>query len=187
MSFFNSESGSPLMAVGMLALIVAGIGGGAFLQGRSKDASTRAVVKKDLEVDEKTLEHFRLQIDRVQSDLDKSQDLVTTHQEWERLDGELRKSRPRATGLADQKTTLEEEVAVLRKEFDDYRTKYLRQIRTAAAGEKLDELSSRQGKVYRGVTIKRVTEAGLEFTHASGLATLKPDELADSWRERFQW
>jgi chromosome segregation ATPase len=176
-----------LAAVGMLALIVAGISGGAFLQGRFKDASTRAVVKKDIELDEKTMEHFRLQIDRVQSDLDKSQDLVTTHKEWEQLAGELRKSRPRATELSNQKATLEEEVAALSKEFNDYRTKYLRQIRNAAAGEKLDELSSREGKVYRGVTIKRVTDTGLEFTHASGLATLKPEELAESWRERFQW
>jgi len=175
------------MAVGMLALIVAGIGGGAALQGRFKATSSRAAVNKDLKMEEGTLDHLHRQVDRAQSDWDKGQDLVATHKEWQRLDEALRKSRPRAGELSEQKQALDEEVLRLRTEFDDYRAKYCRQVRNAAAGEKLDELSSRQGKVYRGVTIRRVTETGLEFTHADGLATLGPDELADSWRERFQW
>lgn len=187
MSFFTSESGGGGLAVGLLALILVGIGGGALVQGRFKATSSRAAVNKDLEMDERTRDHLRRQVDAAQSNWDKSQNLIATQDEWKRLDDELRKSRPRAGELSGQKQTLKQEVVRLRKEFDDYRAKYCRQVRSAAAGEKLDELTSRQGKVYRGVTIRRVTEAGLEFTHAEGVASLGPDELADSWRERFQW
>ena len=37
------------------------------------------------------------------------------------------------------------------------------------------------------MTIRRVTEAGMEITHADGMASLRPEDLATSWRERFQW
>ena len=175
------------MAIGMLALILVGIGGGALVQGRFKATSDRADVREASEVDGRVLENIRQKVEKAQSQWDKAQDLIATHKEWQSLDERLKKSRPVAGGLSGKKDALVKEIAGLQKEFDDYRAKYCRQVRNAAAGEKLAELSSRQGKVYRNVTIRRATETGLEFTHSEGLASLKPDELADSWRERFQW
>jgi hypothetical protein len=43
------------------------------------------------------------------------------------------------------------------------------------------------GKVYRDVTIRRVTPAGMEVIHSQGVLLLGPDDLADSWHQRFQW
>ena len=171
----------------MLALILVGIGGGALVQGRFKATSSRADMRETAEVDDGVLVHLRRQVESAQADWDKGQALIAAQKEWQALDETVKKSAADQGVLSEQKGGLEEEVARLRKEFDDYRTKYCRQMRSAAVGEKLDELASRQGKVYRNVTIRRVTETTLEFTHADGLASLRPDELADSWRERFHW
>ncbi|MCW1884316.1 hypothetical protein OKA04_06205 [Luteolibacter flavescens] len=187
MSFFTSESGTPVLIGGLFALIAVGVGGGALLQGRFKATSSRAEVSKDVAMEEKAKESTLNQIAILRQDWEKGQGLIATHNEWKQVGESLRKARPKAEALARQRQGLADDVVRLRAEFEDYRGRYCRQIRGAAAGEKLAELSTRQGKIFRDVTIRRVTEAGLEITHADGLASLAASELADSWRERFQW
>lgn len=80
---------------------------------------------------------------------------------------------------------LNEEASLLREDLlerEVYVTEWLekrcQQIRLSHHGDKLDELTSRTGRTYRQVRISRVTEAGIEFKHESGIARLTADDLS---------
>lgn len=82
---------------------------------------------------------------------------------------------------------LEREIRILSQGVADYREQYLQWVRLTAEGEKHQELRLLNGKVYREVVIRRVTDVGLEIRHLSGSARLRHDTLGEEWKDRFLW
>jgi hypothetical protein len=100
---------------------------------------------------------------------------------------ELRESRKRLGELRERRSELEAAIGAEDDAFRDYRAAFRQSARAAAAGERRDELTARGGKVYKEVTLTRVTSEGVEFSHSEGVSRLRPEELDPSWQERFQW
>lgn len=61
----------------------------------------------------------------------------------------------------------------------------LKEERRAMVGTKMETLTLLSGKRYQGVTVKSVSDLGLNISHASGLASVKFTELQARDQERF--
>jgi hypothetical protein len=82
---------------------------------------------------------------------------------------------------------LRESIIKLDKDFAEYRTDYLRRLRQSAIGESLGNITLRNGREYKQVTINQVTDVGLEIRHADGIARIKASDLDKKMQDRFQW
>ncbi len=80
-----------------------------------------------------------------------------------------------------------ESIIKLDKDFAEYRTDYLRRVRQSAIGESLGNITLRNGREYKQVTINQVTDMGLEVRHADGIARIKASDLDKKMQDRFQW
>lgn len=78
-------------------------------------------------------------------------------------------------------------IAKLEKEFTAYRQQYRSQIWAKAIGEKHPSITTVTGKVYEDVTIRNVTDVGLNVAHKAGMSRIDAIALDPSWKERFQW
>ena len=82
---------------------------------------------------------------------------------------------------------LQVDVKLLGKELSEHSVQYRNQQMSKAVGEKNSEIQVKSGKIYTEVTITKVTAAGIEITHKTGLSRIPTEELDRSWHERFLW
>ena len=79
------------------------------------------------------------------------------------------------------------EVRGLQDELIDYRGRYRSWARANAVGERFPELRGSNGKIYKEVVIRKVTEVGLEVRHSGGTARIQHHELPAALADRFQF
>ncbi|BCX47019.1 hypothetical protein HAHE_09270 [Haloferula helveola] len=97
---------------------------------------------------------------------------------WAAVDGKAEALEARIVELEAANESL---VEMIRSQ----REQWLAQRRDGQRGREIEELASRSGRTYRDVTINRVTEAGIEFSHATGLARMTAADLTPEQRDDF--
>lgn len=95
--------------------------------------------------------------------------------------------RARITRLRDTKIALVAEIPRLEREIASQQELLVQSIRRDAAGENIDTLYLKDGRLLEGVTIRRVTSEGLELFHTGGSLSVSASQLPNSYRQRFQW
>jgi len=98
---------------------------------------------------------------------------------------ELESGRACLATLRQTRDELRQDIAGLEQRNEALRQQGLRAARASAAGRRLPELKLASGRVFRDVTIVRVSEIGLEIRHASGVARIGDGELSLAQREEF--
>ncbi len=184
----NEQSGTVGFLVGIIVLVFAGIFFSLLADKRFKFSSGKAAL-------EESLNEGKRQIAKLEARVEASEELWKKKvQPLEKQPDELLAAadRARESGrhLADLRQQLKDQEAGLLAAddaFRGYRDQYRKQVRLAAVGEELPELRSRGGRAYSKVTVTRVTAEGVEFKHSQGISRLRPDDLDESWQERFQW
>ncbi len=184
----NEQSGTVGFLVGIIVLVFAGILFSLLADKRFQFASGKASLEEDVS-------DGKRQIAKLEARLEASEELWKKKvQPLERQPDELLaaadRARESARHLADLRQRLEDlEAGILAADeaFRGYRDQYRKQVRLAGVGEELPELRSRGGRTYSKVTVTRITSEGVEFKHSQGISRLRPDDLDESWRERFQW
>jgi hypothetical protein len=110
----------------------------------------------------------------------------------EMSDAEFRRVRDDAARSASRRAELAEQVRRLRQELEEARTgvataraEWIQGARAAVVGRRFETLDGARGRSYRDVVITRVTDAGVEFRHATGTARLTADELSPLRQDLF--
>lgn len=98
---------------------------------------------------------------------------------------EIESGRACLATLRQTRDELRQDIAGLERRNEALRQQGLRAARASAAGRRLAELKLASGRVFRDVTIVRVSEIGLEIRHASGVARIGDGELSLAQREEF--
>jgi chromosome segregation ATPase len=184
----NEQSGTVGFLVGIIILVFAGIVFSLLADKRFKFSSGKASLEEDIADGNR-------QIAKLEARVEVSKELwKQTVQPLEKQPDELRAAADRAressrrlVDLRQRLKALELELLAADDAFRGYRDEYRQQVRLAAIGEELPELQSRGGRTYSDVTVTRVTSAGVEFQHSQGISRLRPEDLDESWQERFQW
>ncbi|MEK7952629.1 hypothetical protein [Luteolibacter soli] len=183
----SDQSGTVGFLVGIIVLVFAGICFSMMVDKRFKFATGKADLEAAILDEGHQLEDLRRQEKTARDELEQRGRLKDQPAELEKAKQAASSTTEQLKELRAQQASLAEAVKAEKSEFAAYRTTYRKQLRQAAAGEKLPELQVMSGKVYRDVTIRRVTATGMEVSHAQGSSSIAADDLADSWRERFQW
>ena len=106
--------------------------------------------------------------------------------ELDNLKSILSKNETRLRGLQSEKAALSAEVADLETLNKELGRMAFEQNRSNARGMKHEMFTSRDGRVFRNVTITAVRDAGVEFRHEHGAARLRYGELSDQQRLFFR-
>jgi hypothetical protein len=182
------SSGTLIFLAGLILLVFAGIFFSLAIDKRFRFSSGRAALERSIAAQQRELESLEKKLATARGRWERNyqplqgQDLKLESARESAAAAAARLQHLTAARLAAEESLQDEQLA-----FQDYRERYRRQVRLDAVGERLDELRVRSGKVYRAVTIRRVTPAGLEIGHAEGNSRVRPDDLEPSWGERFQW
>lgn len=184
----NEQSGTVGFLVGIIILVFAGIFFSLLADKRFKFSSGKASL-------EESVSDGKRHIAKLEAQLEASKELWKKRvQPLERQPEALmaagdqaRESASRLVSLRQRLKTAEAELLAVEEGFRAYRDQYRMQVRLAAIGEELPELKSRGGRTYSQVTVTRVSADGVDFKHSQGIGRLAPDDLEESWRERFQF
>lgn len=184
----SDRSGTFGFLVGLIVLVFTGVILSLLVDKRLGFSSDRLTVERETEADAAKLRTLERRLSAMRSKWEKEL-LPRSGQEdlLRRLSATQEAETRRLAELAPRKASVEAELEAVAAEFAEYRAAYRRQVRAAAAGERLAELKSLNGRTYREVTIRQVTADGIDFRHADGISRLGPSELDGTWRERFQW
>lgn len=184
----SDGSGTFGFLVGLIVLVFTGVILSLVVEKRLGFSSGRASMAREVEADVDKLGVLERRLAAMRNEWET--DLAPRAGQEERMRRMLAESEAGARRLEElesQRVACEAGLAALRAESAEYRAAYRRQVRAAAAGERVAELRSLNGRTYREVAIRQVTAEGIEFRHADGISRLSPADLDAAWRERFQW
>lgn len=184
----NDSAGTVGFLVGMVVLVFAGIVFSLMVDKRFRFSSGKAELEQEVQDQRRTVEKLEFRLEAAREQWKKEvQPFEGQDQALRAVAADLREGSRRLDALRERRTTVEGEVAAAQEAFRDYRSQYRTLVRGAAAGESLGELRLPSGRTYQGVTISRVNADGMEIRHAEGISRLRPEDLGESWKERFQW
>lgn len=92
--------------------------------------------------------------------------------------------------IEDGKSAVEkerEEIVALVHEFEDYKKKYRVAERERATGEEMTSLTTKDGKSFEKVSIRKISALGMEIRHKNGFKRIHYQNLPDEMQDRFQF
>jgi chromosome segregation ATPase len=107
---------------------------------------------------------------------------------------ELRSAKATSKTLAQNaeslKATIKERVAEIEAKQDEwsaYKDNYREFIRGQSKGQELATLETRNGDVYKNVSIREVTAVGIQIRHEEGHKRIQFEELTDEMQDHYQF
>ncbi|WP_353565793.1 hypothetical protein [Haloferula sargassicola] len=104
---------------------------------------------------------------------------------WSVAKQQCRELATRHHELADVEDDLRDEIETMKIDMAIWLEERLADLRSSREGETFPEITSASGKSYHHVTVTRVSEAGVEFRHAGGLARLTSEDLTSDQLSHF--
>ena len=93
----------------------------------------------------------------------------------------------RLEGLAKDVAAGGEQIAAQLAELEKYKTAYRIATRDKAKGLKMDELKTRDGKVYTKVSVNKVTAQAMHVQHANGITAIPYEMLPAEMQDFYQF
>ena len=135
----------------------------------------------------KDIENYQMTIDKSQATLDLTPQRVTDSKELVRLGRESQTLQQTIVTLGDKKKAVEAEIVEKKKVFEEYKDLYRAYVRGKAKDEKMDQLVTLTGVVYKNVDIREVTAIGIEIRHAEGHKRIPFEDLPDTMKDYYQF
>lgn len=105
--------------------------------------------------------------------------------EFQAIHREAVSLRALAEETAARKLALDADIRALQAAVAHHKTEWIALRRSEQAGRKLASLRGPGDRVFKDVTISQVTDAGVEFTHATGSARLVASQLTPDQQHDF--
>ena len=184
----NESSGMVGFLVGIIILVFAGIFFSLLADKRFSFSSNKISLQQTFEEEHRELEAVkkRLENARIRWKTE-CEPLLGQRGALESASADSRSCGSRLAGLRDEKALLVAAVSAAADQYGSYQDRYRQQVRGDGMGEKMAELRSQSGRIYKNVTVSKVSAAGIEIRHDEGVSRLLPEDLDPSWDERFQW
>lgn len=184
----EENSGIFTFLVGMIVIVMVAVGFSVLMDKRFAFSSGVGEVRREMETDAADLRNLVLRHESRSIELARSgadaRDVVKEHSELTR---KLEILRQEGSLLREKKAGLQSSVSTLESDFSSYRANYRAKTRARAVGEKLGDLTLKGGREYKGSTITKVTDVGLEIRHEHGIARIQAPDLSPALQDRFQW
>lgn len=186
----SSEENSGLFTfmVGLIVLVMAAVGLSLLMDRRFQFSSGVSELRHEVKLGDTEISELKNKNEYLNQSLAESGTRrLSESQTYKELASQSESRGRRQADLVKTRDELLSVVTVLEGKFSAYRASYRRETWAAAVGENLGNLTLRSGRTYQQVSIRRVTDVGLEIQHADGIARVQGPELDAKFQERFQW
>lgn len=151
------------------------------MQGKGK--SLEAVIAEQT----KEIEDGRAKLDGVRKRLEVLPGLELASKELASVNRENQIRAGSLDGLAKDVVAMRNQVASQVEEIDNYKNAYRAAIRDKAKGLEMDELRTRDGKVFTKVKVNKVTAQAMHVQHAGGITAIPYEVLPDDMQDLYQF
>lgn len=143
-----------------------------------------ASVVKSQETD---IENLHSRISLTKKNLEALPALEKNIENIENIERTTRIHKGTVTGLLNHISVLRDNIDSLQKELLAYKTKYRAYMRDKAKGEKIEEITTLSGKIYKHVEVREVTPIGMQIRYDEGFKRIPFENLPRALQERFQF
>ncbi|WP_367875136.1 hypothetical protein [Luteolibacter sp. Populi] len=190
MDDFNNSDNSGMVGflVGIIVLVFAGIVFSLMADKRFRFSSNKISLEERIAEEHHDLETCKIRLETARQHWrENCEPLAAQGNSIQSASAGVKAGEARVAALRQEKETAVAGLSAATLALEEYRNRYRQQVRGAAAGEQIPELKSRSGRIYKDVTIRKVSVAGMEIRHDQGISRLLPEDLDPAWHERFQW
>lgn len=107
-------------------------------------------------------------------------------QQMKRLQSQIEGAKAEKQKLEEEKQQVEKEreetkkkLDQLQRDFDTYKSSYKLSMQKRAPGMRIDDFTTPEGKAYRNVVLRELTDTYVNFTHDSGIIKLTAAQLPE--------
>ncbi|HEY1122222.1 MAG TPA: hypothetical protein VGE67_11510 [Haloferula sp.] len=183
----SDQSGTVGLLVGIIVLVFAGIFFSLMADKQFKFSKSKVDLEAAIKDEGLQVEALRRQTEIARDEYEAKSGRSKQPALMDKARQEIATTNDRIRELRSQQADLTKAVEEEKAAFAEYRANFRKKVRQAAVGERLDKLEVVGGKVFQNVTIRRVSADGMEVSHSQGSLRLRPDDLPETWRQRFQW
>lgn len=133
------------------------------------------------------IETLHIQIKNSTSQMEEARQRKAVVKEAEELETRAEITGKRIAELNAAKEAATNEVAAATKAWEDYKEEYRVSEWAAAKGEKLGDLKTLSGKVYRDAVISAVDHTGMRINSPDGLVNIDTLDMPQELQDRFQF
>lgn len=115
-----------------------------------------------------------------------SQQSYDASQQMKRLQSQIEGAKADKAKLEEEKIQVEKEreettkrLEQLQRDFDTYKSSYKLSMQKRAPGMKIDDFTTPEGKAYRNVVLRELTDTYVNFTHEAGIIKLTAAQLPE--------
>jgi len=115
-----------------------------------------------------------------------SQQSYDASQQMKRLQSQIEGAKAEKQKLEEEKLQVEKEreetkkkLDQLQRDFDTYKSSYKLSMQKRAPGMKIDDFTTPEGKAYRNVVLRELTDTYVNFTHEAGIIKLTAAQLPE--------
>jgi len=173
--------------IGTLLALVVLVGFGGLMLVVSNDSSSGKSLASQIKAKEGQIKTAEARIEQWK---DAAVDYEAGRKQKNELESLQKSHRRKLTEVTNAESSVEEakaKVAKVGEDFEDYKKKYRIAERARAAGEKMEALTTKDGKVYQEVKVIEVTAMGMKIMHKAGSTRVEYQRLPDEMQDRFQF
>lgn len=139
-----------------------------FILCQCDDGSAARIKSLRDEIDQMNQQHFDAsqQVKRLQSQIESAK---AEKQKIEEQKAQVEKEREEANKKLEQ----------LQRDFDTYKSSYKLSMQKRAPGMKINDFTTPEGKAYRNVVLRELTDSYVNFTHDAGIIKLTAAQLPE--------
>lgn len=126
------------------------------------------------------IKSLRDEIDQMnQQSYDASQQMKRLQSQIEGAKAEKQKLEQEKTEVEREREETKKKLDQLQRDFDTYKSSYKLSMQKRAPGMKIDDFTTIEGKAYRNVVLRELTDTYVNFTHDSGIIKLTAAQLPE--------
>lgn len=184
----DDNSGIVTYLVGLTVLVLSAVGLSILVDKRFSFSSDVKDLEGEISDNARVIDELTIARDRKSELLSSGDDTqVANGREYKHLKSAAKTFEQERGTLQNQADILNQDIAEISSSFSSYRSAYREKVWRGAIGEALGEVRLKDGRVFRDVSITKVTEVGLEVRHEHGFARLQGPDLSQELQYRFQW
>ena len=184
----DDMAGIASMLLGLVMLVLCAVGASLLADRHTDSGRATVALQEETHQQDDQILNLRARVTTARSEWESANHaLESSANSAKAAASRIQSARTRIDELTREKHQLEEACQPIPAAFEQYREQARRQARNSAIGEHLASIQLKSGKSFENVTIKRVTDVGIEINHQSGIARIDATDLPASWHDRFQW
>ena len=184
--FHSDNSGVLALLIGMIALVMFGVGISLVMDGSIGIATSSSAQEELIATQEADIIRLETELKILKAERTARAAIKPAVDALQAAKAKIEANRKAIAELRSGVQGIEREVEVARDKFATFRDRYRRKVWLEATGTDLGTITTRAGKTYHGVVIKKITPVEMLIMHSGGGRRIPIEDLQADLQERYQ-